>query len=165
MLFQGSVFCSAPFIQILTTLVFCARRLFSHFISPLLDTCFNSWYLSDLLLFIPSLFSRAWPLTLILLHAVFHTLSPSLPVSLSPSLLDAYIYLSRCLSFFLPYLLLQGSGCHISCISSLMGYQETLCNTPASLFCQSHQVPNFISTLPTSNVWLFFFLTETSVSI
>lgn len=103
MMVQVSVSNSAAlFILILATLVFCARRLFSHFISPLLDTCFNSWFLSDLLLVIPSLFSRAWPPTLILLHAVFHPLSPSLPISPGLSLIHAYIYLFHFPLFSVP---------------------------------------------------------------
>lgn len=156
-MFQVSVSNSvALFILLLTTLVFRARKLFSHFISPLLDTCFNSWYLSDLLLFIPSLFSRACPFTLILLHAVFHTLSPTLPVSPSLSLtsltcIHISLLLSSLLSLFLaatgvmvPYILRQ-------LINGLPGDSY---NTPASLFCQSRQVPNFITTLPTSGAWL-----------
>lgn len=55
-----------------------------------------------------------------------HTLTLSSCLSKSLSLIDAYIYLFHSLSFFHFSLLLQGSCCHISCISSLMDYQETL---------------------------------------
>lgn len=92
-----------------------------------------------------------------------HTLTLSSWFSKSLFFVDAYLCLSLCLLFFSSSLLLQGSCCHIYCISSLMGYQETLCNTPTSLFCQSRQVPNYFSTLPSSKAR--FFPTANSLSI
>lgn len=95
------------------------------------------------------LFSRAWPLTLIPLHAVFHTLSPSLPVSLTLSLIDAYIYLFCCLSFCLS-LFLTATGVMPPYIlrQLINGLPGDTYNIPVSVFCQSRQVSNFISTLP-----------------
>lgn len=124
----------------------------------LLDTCFNSWYLSDLLLFILFLFSRAWPLALILLHAVFHTHSPSLSVSPSLSLTDTCIHVSP-LSFLLS-LFLTATGVMLPYIlhQLINGLAGDSYNTPANLFCQSPQVSNFIATQPTSDVWLFLTL-------
>lgn len=36
-------------------------------------------------------------------------------------------------------------------------------NTPASLFCQSRQAPNFITSLPTSDAWLFLTVNPLSI--
>lgn len=121
------------FILMLGTLVFFARRLFAHFISPLLDTCFNSCFLSDLLLFIPSLFSRAWPLTLIPLHAVFHTILLSLPVSPGLTLIHAYIYISSAILplFSIPHY--RGHADIYILRQLINGLPWDTYNTPASL--------------------------------
>lgn len=88
------------------------------------------------------------------------TLSSCLSKSLSHRCIHISLPLSFLLSLFpaatgvmLPYILHQ-------LINGLPGDSY---NTPASLFCQSHQTPNFISTLPTSDAWLF--LTVNSLPI